>query len=141
MGVLAERIGNLSVTRLNDCHYGIRIEELLGDNGVHPVHKCPKVIGDDEIRSILKELFYRPRNAAHAIFRELPPAHSGEIRILLGARERDLPFEDPGIEDEPRMFVSRFHDMGQSGHRVEAWEKRRWQAAPPSVEPERRRAG
>ena len=72
---------------------------------------------------------------------QLADALAGDVRVLLGAGERELLLDDLLGQDEPGVLVAGRADVGERAERVEAGEQRHRQALAGRVEPQRGRAG
>lgn len=95
----------------------------LSSGVVCPLTEILEVVAHDEVLAVLLEVLHGDRalGAEDAAHEELPDALVGQVRVLLRARERELPRDDGLVEDEPRVVVPRGADVLERGQRVAAW--------------------
>ena len=83
----------------------------------------------------------RARGAGLRAFQQTRDALAGQVRVLLGSRQRELPLDDLPRQHEPGVVVPGVHDVRERAEGVEAGEQRGGQRAAARVQPQRRRAG
>ena len=91
---------------------------------------------------MLLERLHRPGRAlADRPLEQQPDVLAGQVRVLLGAGERELLLDDLLGQDEPRVVPACPPQVAQGAEGVEAREERRRQPVAAGVEPQRRRPG
>ena len=91
---------------------------------------------DDEVLAVVEERLHgRGRTGGEAL-RELAHAATGEVGVLLGARERELLLDDRLREHEPRVVAADASQVLECAERVEAGVERRRQPLTRLVQPE-----
>ena len=140
--VLRVGVVHLAVARHDLALHLREVEQRLVREPVHPVDQRAEVALDDEVGAVLLErLHRRGRAGRHAALDQLAHAPVGDVRVLLGARQRELALDDLLGEDEPGVVVTGARDVLERAERVEAGEERHGEALPGGVEPQRGGAG
>jgi hypothetical protein len=99
--ILAERVGELPVPREDLLAQGLQVDPSAADP-VHLRDQRLEVVSHDEIRALRLEGLHRRRRALPAAgFQDLRPACRGQVRVLLGPRQREFLLDDLLGQHEP----------------------------------------
>ncbi len=138
--VLAERVGDLPVPGLDDLADRRRVQRHPAELG-HAGHQLLERVRHHEVLAVVQERLHRAGRSGAQPAEQQPHVATGEVGVLLGARQRELLLDHPGGEHEPGVVVPGRAQVAQGAEGVEARVARRGQPAPGGVEPQRRRAG
>ena len=144
--VLGERVVDLAVAGHDLALQVAQVDQRFGpvvarNELVHARHQLGQGVGHDEVRPLVEERLHRCGRAGPGAAEDLRDAAARQVGVLLGARERELPFHDLVGQDEPRVVVAGRGDRRERAEGVEAGERGRGEAAAARVEPQRRGAG
>ncbi len=147
LGVLGVGVGQLEVAGLDLAPDGSGVQERLVGEPVHPVDELLQVRRRHEVGALAQEGVHRTGRALaeDAFAQEAGAVLGGDVRVLLGAGERELLLDDLLGEDEPRVVVVREAVGGaqvtQGAEGVVAGQAGLGQPAAQGVEPHRGGAG
>ena len=135
--VLAEGIVKLPVAGDHLALDRREVQQRSGRQGVHAGHQIGEVVLDHEVGAMLLERLDRPRGGlAEGAAERLTPVLAGQVRVLLGARQRELTLDDRLVEHKPGVLMARLRDEFESAQVVETGIKRRRQPLAGRVQPQ-----
>src|SRR3989440_5814908 len=137
LSVLTESIPYLAVARHNLLLQLGRINQCLSSQFIHGANQAREGAFPNKVHTLPLEGLNGARRTREDPAERLENAPARQIRVLFGARQGKLAFNDALVEQEPRIVIPGRGDVLECPERIKAREKWDRQAMPSRIQPQR----